>query len=44
MSEIWASNDQFQAFGKHLLPILDEVGIELSNPPEFLDIYNQERF
>ena len=44
VSEIWASNGQFEAFGEHLLPILDEVGITQSNPPELLDIYNQERF
>jgi len=44
VSEIWASHDQFQAFGEHLLPILDEVGIKLSSSPEFLEVYNQERF
>ena len=44
VSEIWASNEQFEAFGEHLGPILEEAGITHSNPPELLDIYNEERF
>jgi hypothetical protein len=44
VSEIWSSSGQFEAFGQQLMPILDEVGIKQSNPPEFLDIHNQERF
>jgi hypothetical protein len=44
VSEIWSSNDQFEAFGEKLRPILEEVGIAMSGPPEQLDIYNQERF
>jgi hypothetical protein len=44
VSEIWSSREQFEAFGVHLQPILDEVGIKLSQDPVFLDVYNQERF
>ncbi|MDQ6820359.1 MAG: hypothetical protein M3076_08505 [Actinomycetota bacterium] len=44
VSEIWASNGQFEAFGEKLGPILNEVGLTQSQPPELLDIYNQERF
>ena len=44
VSEIWASNEEFEAFGRQLGPILEEVGITQSNPPEFLDIHSQERF
>jgi hypothetical protein len=44
VSEIWTSNDQFEAFGQRLGPILQELGITQSGPPEILDIYNQERF
>lgn len=44
VSEIWASNGQFEAFGQHMGPILEEAGITQSNPPELLDIHNQERF
>jgi hypothetical protein len=44
VSEIWGSTGQMEAFGEHLLPILEAVGITQSNPPELLDILNQERF
>jgi hypothetical protein len=44
ISEIWASNDQFEAFGHHLGPILDAVGIDMAAPPELIDIHNEERF
>ncbi|TMM05181.1 MAG: hypothetical protein E6G05_04940 [Actinobacteria bacterium] len=44
VSEIWSSNEQFDAFGQHLLPILNDVGINLAGQPERLEIYNQERF
>ena len=44
VSEIWSSNEQFEAFGQHLMPILNEVGVTMSGPPESLQIYNQERF
>jgi hypothetical protein len=44
VSEIWSSEEQFQAFGERLQPILGEVGVEMSAPPEQLDIHNQERF
>jgi hypothetical protein len=44
VSEIWSSNEQFEAFGEKLRPILEEVGIGFAGPPEQLDIYNQERF
>jgi hypothetical protein len=43
VSEIWASKEQAEAFGEHLRPILEEVGIQFSGPPEFLDIHHQER-
>jgi len=44
VSEIWASNAQLEAFGAHLGPILEEVGVTQTSPPELLDICNQERF
>ncbi len=44
VSEIWSSQEQFQAFGQHLMPILEQVGVRFSANPEFLDIHNQERF
>jgi hypothetical protein len=44
VSEIWSSNEQLEAFGQHLMPILNEVGVNMSGPPENLEIYKQERF
>ncbi len=44
VSEIWASREKVDAFGEHLLPILSDVGINMSSEPEFLDIYKQERY
>jgi len=44
VSEIWSSSEQFEAFGQHLMPILNEVDITMSGPPESLQIHNQERF
>jgi hypothetical protein len=44
VSEIWSSNEQFEAFGQKLMPILDEAGITMSAQPELLDIHNQERY
>jgi hypothetical protein len=44
VSEIWASNEQFEAFGEHLLPLLEDAGITQSNRPEVVGIYNEERF
>jgi hypothetical protein len=40
VSEIWDSREDFDAFGKRLMPVLQEVGIELSGKPEMLQIHN----
>jgi hypothetical protein len=40
VSEIWDSQEQFDAFGERLMPVLKDVGIELSGEPEMLDIHN----
>ena len=40
VSEVWDSREQFEAFGKRLMPVLKDVGIELSGKPEMLEIYN----
>lgn len=44
VSEIWASADQFEAFGQRLGPILEDVGLNMTAPPEILEIHNQERY
>lgn len=40
VSEIWDSREQFDAFSERLMPVLKEVGIELSGKPEMLEIHN----
>ena len=40
VSEVWDSREQFDAFGKRLMPVLNDVGIELSGEPEMLEIHN----
>jgi len=39
VSEIWDSKAQFDAFGKRLMPILEDVGID-PGAPEMLEIHN----
>lgn len=39
VSEIWDSQEQLDAFGERLMPILSEVGIE-PGQPELMEIHN----
>lgn len=39
VSEIWDSQDKFEAFGQRLMPILTEAGID-PGTPEVLQIHN----
>ena len=39
VSEIWDSQAQFDAFGKQLMPILEDVGID-PGAPEMVEIHN----
>ena len=40
VSEIWDSQEQLETFGKHLMPILTDVGVELAGEPEVVKIHN----
>ena len=40
VSEIWDSAEQLQEFGDRLMPILSEVGIEFSGPPDVFEVHN----
>ncbi|MGH3006035.1 MAG: hypothetical protein ACRDOS_09085 [Gaiellaceae bacterium] len=40
VSEIWDSQEQLDAFGERLLPILADVGIEFSGDPEIFEVHN----
>jgi hypothetical protein len=40
VSEIWDSAEQMQAWGKEvMLPILEEVGVKVSGPPEVYEVH-----
>jgi len=40
VSEIWDSREQFEAYGKRLMPILADTGIEFSGEPEVIGVHN----
>jgi hypothetical protein len=44
VSEIWASQEQFEAFGEKLRPRLEEAGIQLAGQPEVLEAHVVETF
>ena len=39
VSEVWDSQEKFEAFGQRLMPILADVGID-PGKPEVLDVHN----
>jgi hypothetical protein len=39
-SEIWDSQEQLQAYGERLMPILADAGIQLSGEPEVFEVHN----
>lgn len=39
VSEIWDSQEKFQAFGERLMPILSDAGID-SGEPEVIEVHN----
>ena len=39
VSEVWDSQEQFDAFGERLRPILEEAGID-SGQPEVIEVHN----
>ena len=40
VSEIWDSQEQFEAFGQRLMPLLADAGIQLAGAPEVFEVYN----
>jgi hypothetical protein len=40
VSEIWDSQEQLDAYGAQLMPILTAVGIEFSDDPEIIEVHN----
>lgn len=41
VSEAWDSREQFEAFGERLreMPVLAQLGIEFSGPPEIFEVH-----
>lgn len=39
VSEIWDSREQWEMYGRRLLPILTDIGIEYSADPEILEVH-----
>ena len=40
VTEVWVTRERFEEFGKHLHPILADVGITFSGPPDIFEVYN----
>jgi len=40
VSEIWDSQEQFQAYGEVLMPLLADAGIQFSGAPEVFEVHN----
>ena len=40
VSEIWDSQEQLEAYGEKLMPLLADVGIEFSGEPEIFEVHN----
>lgn len=40
VSEIWDSQEKWQAFGERMMPVLTDVGIEFSGAPEVFEARN----
>jgi hypothetical protein len=43
VSEIWESAQQLTAFGERLLPVLNEVGVQVAGEPEIFEVHNLEQ-
>jgi len=38
VSEVWESRQQQEQFAEHLMPVLQEAGVDVSGEPEILDV------
>jgi hypothetical protein len=43
VSEIWDSQEQLDAFGERLMPILTEAGVTMTGPPDVFEVHNLVR-
>ncbi|SNR82800.1 hypothetical protein [Blastococcus mobilis] len=42
VSEIWESHEQLTAFSQQMLPVLDEVGVQVTGEPEVFEVHELE--
>ena len=40
VSEIWESQEHFNAWGERLMPVLVEAGVDLPSQPEVFEVHN----
>ena len=40
VSEVWESQEHFNAWGERLVPVLAEVGVDLPSQPEVFEVHN----
>ena len=40
VSQVWDTQEQFEAFGERLIPVLAEAGIEFPAPPEIFEAHD----
>ncbi len=40
VSEVWDSQEQFEAFGQRVMPLLADVALEHTGRPEILKVHN----
>lgn len=43
VSEIWDSEEQFQAFVERLFPTMNEAGVEVERDPEILEVHELQK-
>jgi hypothetical protein len=43
VSEIWDSQEQLEAFGQKLMPVLEEGGIQMASEPEIFEVHTIEK-
>ena len=44
VTEVWESSEQLRAFGEqHLLPVLNEVGVQTTGEPEVFEVHALEQ-
>lgn len=43
VSEIWDSEEQCRAFGERLMPVLNEVGVQVAGEPEVFEVQELQK-